>query len=81
MEMTSVTAAWIVVIGSILASLGIMLYFAWQRVSKPASPVVPEPVELDDDPDYKRQDAEAHGCYDMTEDQRLDDPRHGQGDR
>jgi len=32
--------------------------------------------ELDDDVDYPRQDAEARAQQD--EDQRLDDPRHGQ---
>lgn len=39
------------------------------------------PIELDDDPDYLAQNAESRGGYGLTDDQRADDPRHGQGDR
>lgn len=45
---------------------------------------VPYVEETDDDDDYARQDAESPRNvtnHSMTEDQRLDDPRHGQGDK
>lgn len=43
-------------------------------------PIKPEAeFEYDDDPDYKRQDAEFKPRRNM--DHYLDDPRHGQGDK